>query len=285
MSRRRRNRNYIEHHENRDRWLVSYADFITLLFAFFVVMYSISSVNVGKYRALSESIHGAFETEGLKFSDSPLQKTSINSLPIQVGDPATSMIEPIKLTHLMHEDTQQEITSYTELLDEKYQLGLVASQFESVLDAFINDDLVDVKKNHLWLEIEIKSKMLFASGDTVLRDEARPVLKKISEVLREISNVVHVEGHTDNIPIETIEFPSNWDLSAARAVSVVREFVLDGIDPVRLAAVGYGENHPVADNKLEEGRSKNRRVTLVVMSSSLTRHAMKADKQSTTIAE
>ena len=271
MSRRRRK--YIEHKINHDRWLVSYADFITLLFAFFVVMYSISSVNVGKYRALSESIHGAFEYQDSKPTDSSPLDSHDTALPIQIGEQPTSLVEPINLTHLMHEEKRQEKTIATELRAERVQLEEIASQFETVLDAFITDDLVEINKNDLWLEIDIKSEMLFASGDTVLRGKAGAVLKKISEVLHDMTNVIHVEGHTDNIPINTIEFPSNWDLSSARAVSVVRELVTDGISPTRLAAVGYGDNQPVADNKLEEGRNKNRRVTLVIISKSLARHA------------
>jgi chemotaxis protein MotB len=114
--------------------------------------------------------------------------------------------------------------------------------------------------------------LLFLSGEAELSPRALPVLKKIAEVLKPLPNAINIEGHTDNIPIDTVEFPSNWDLSSARASSVVQEFVKVGINPVRLSAIGYGEFHPVGDNKLAEGRFKNRRVVLVLMSQAFSRY-------------
>lgn len=147
------------------------------------------------------------------------------------------------------------------------------------MEPFIEKELVEVKKTDLWVEIEIKSEMLFESGEAALQLKASPVLRKIAEVLRRTTNVIRVEGHTDNVPIDTIEFPSNWDLSAARAASVVRELVDSGIDPARLVAVGYGEYHPLADNKSGEGRFKNRRVALVLISKSLARYGVKDNER------
>ncbi|SHE23624.1 flagellar motor protein MotD [methanotrophic endosymbiont of Bathymodiolus puteoserpentis (Logatchev)] len=282
----RRRKRHIEPPEDHNRWLISYADFITLLFAFFVVMYAISSVNVGKYRVLSDSMIEAFERKGAKQSTSELTDgEGDSSQPISLGEPATSAIEPVVLDHFITAEELRDVEISEEVLEERRRLGRIAEQFASALESFIDDDLVEVKKNDLWVEIEIKSGLLFASGDAALQSKAAPVLKKISEVLQTTSNIIYVEGHTDNIPIETIEFPSNWDLSSARAVSVARELVNDGINPARLAAVGYGDNHPVADNKTAEGRFKNRRVTLVLISNSLARYGGKNNAQIKEVAE
>lgn len=282
----RRRKRHIEPPEDHNRWLISYADFITLLFAFFVVMYAISSVNVGKYRVLSDSMIEAFERKGAKQSTSELTDgEGDSSQPISLGEPATSAIEPVVLDHFITAEELRDVEISEEVLEGRRRLGRIAEQFASALESFIDDDLVEVKKNDLWVEIEIKSGLLFASGDAALQSKAAPVLKKISEVLQTTSNIIYVEGHTDNIPIETIEFPSNWDLSSARAVSVARELVNDGINPARLAAVGYGDNHPVADNKTAEGRFKNRRVTLVLISNSLARYGGKNNAQIKEVAE
>ncbi len=282
----RRRKKYIEPPEDHNRWLISYADFITLLFAFFVVMYAISSVNVGKYRVLSDSMSEAFERKGAKQSTSELtDESGDSSLPISLGEPATSIVKPIILDHFITAEELRDAEISEEVLEERRRLGRIADQFESALESFIDDDLVEVKKNDLWVEIEIKSEMLFASGDAALQANAMPVLKKISEVLQTTSNVIHVEGHTDNVPIKTIEFPSNWDLSSARAVSVVRELVYNGINPAGVAAVGYGDNHPIADNKSADGRFKNRRVTLVLISNSLARYGAKENARTSQIAQ
>lgn len=269
-SRRRSPRSAIpEDSEHHDRWLVSYADFITLLFAFFVVMYSISSINEGKYRVLAESIGTAFSKH------EPVALLARE--PIQIGDTPPRVLQPIALdpSALARED--QAIAEA--FRQERETLRQVSEQFTETLDSFIEQRLVEVKRTDYWLELEMKSGLLFESGKAELSPDALPVLRKIAEIIRETPNVLHVEGHTDNIPIRTVEFASNWELSAARAASVVREFIASGIAPERLAAVGYGEYHPVADNRFEEGRFKNRRVVLVLMSQALARYPLNAGER------
>ncbi len=131
-----------------------------------------------------------------------------------------------------------------------------------------------MNRHDFWVELEMNSELLFLSGEAELSRKAIPVLRKVAEVVREIPNVINIEGHTDDIPIDTVEFPSNWDLSSARATAVVREFVQNRIPPKRLSAIGYGEFHPVADNSTEEGRFKNRRVVLVLMSQAFAKYGM-----------
>lgn len=273
-------RKKIEEHVNHDRWLVSYADFITLLFAFFVVMYSISSVNEGKYRVLSDTL-------GAVFRDNP---RSLN--PIQVGklsrgqgelspepgasDPSENILElpPIELpiTPPIPEETIQTIDSISRLLDE-------------ALSDLIEDEDVIIKKGEDWLELEIKSKVLFESGDSRLGNSAIPVIGKVANILNTSANPIQVEGFTDNNPINTPKFPSNWELSAARAASVVHLLDRYGVKPSRMSAIGYGEFQPIADNSTEEGRQKNRRVVLVVLGKKESRRSLEVFGESSATSE
>ncbi len=286
----RHRRKILEDVNNHDRWMVSYADFITLLFAFFVVMYSISSVNEGKYQSLTRSLDTAFSHKNIQERvPDPVQveiETLFNTVqPIlpDVDEPAVTF-KPIPLNNpaetfkpiLLDKQTTAEIEKKRELsediLKERQQLNQVSDQLENALEPFINDDLVSVKRNDYWVELEMNSELLFLSGEAALSKKAQPVLRKIVEVINPLPNAINVEGHTDDVPIGTLKFPSNWDLSSARATSVVQAFVNEGINPTRLSAIGYGEFHPIGDNNIEEGRFKNRRVTLVLMSQAFSRY-------------
>ena len=283
-----------EEHENHERWLVSYADFITLLFAFFVVMYSISSVNEGKYRVLSDSMVAAFRD--------PVRSLS----PIQVGNPLRSpaqsksildhnkQIMEIFKVPLQRESAQQaedkksrmepqtmrDETVDEEELDEASQQ--LADSIEAAMADLVDDGLIDVRRDKRWIEVEIKSSILFNSGSSELSAKSVPVLRKLAEKIQPLDNVIHVEGFTDNIPINNFEFISNWELSASRAASVVHLFTRLGVDPQRMAAIGYGEFRPIAGNATAAGRAKNRRVVLVIMSGSDARISQRLDHLQTT---
>ncbi|GLX14346.1 flagellar motor protein MotD [Pseudomonas straminea] len=239
MARRRRH----EEHENHERWLVSYADFITLLFAFFVVMYSISSINEGKYKILSQTLTGVFNQPDRSIK------------PIPVGDERPRTTEPDR-SMVDEESSQQQIAAST--------LQNIADSIRDAFGGLLQSDQLKVRGNELWIEIELSSGLLFPSGDALPNDEAFEIIEKIAKILAPYGNPIHVEGFTDNQPIKTPQYPTNWELSAARAASIVRMLAMDGVDPSRLAAVGYGEFQPVADNATAEGRARNRRVVLVV---------------------
>ena len=259
----RRKKKELSDVDNHERWLVSYADFVTLLFAFFVVMYSISSVNEGKYRTLSDSLGDAFSKKNADTS-----KTQITAIqPIQVGTPPMAL-QAIELPNPTLEEVEKKHDLSEEILRERRNLIYASEQFVEVLEPFIDQELVSVKKHDFWIELEMNSELLFASGEAELSGKALPVLKKVSEIVRRMPNTLNVEGHTDNVPINTVAFPSNWELSSARATSVVRELVKDGIDPSRLSAIGY----PIADNTTEQGRFENRRVVIVLMSHAFARY-------------
>jgi len=253
----------IEEAEHHERWMVSYADFITLLFAFFVVMYSISSVNKGKYETFSESLDQAlFHSE----------KIVKEAEPIEIGVIPTR-VQPIELPDLMTV-TEQEHQLSEEIKQEKQRLDEVSDEFQRALQPFVESQLVGINKHEFWVELEMNSELLFASGKAELSGKALPVLQKVAEVVLAVPNVINVEGYTDDVPISTGLYPSNWDLSSARATTVVKELVKNGVPPARLSAVGYGEFHPIADNSVEEGRFKNRRVVLVLMSQAFARYGM-----------
>ncbi len=266
----RRRKKIIEEVQNHDRWLVSYADFITLLFAFFVVMYSISSVNTTKYENLSEALEEAFI---------PHENEKKTVEPIQTGVTPT-VVKPIILDNPTTEEAKKRQQLSEDILRERRLLTQVSDNLEEVLEPYIDKDLVAVKKHDFWVELEMNSELLFLSGEAELSEKAIPVLKKVAEVIRLLPNVVNVEGYTDDVPIDTVEFPSNWDLSSARAVSVVRELIKNHISPLRLSAVGYGEFHPIADNSTKAGRFKNRRVVLVLMSQAFARYGMNDEERS-----
>lgn len=256
-----------EEHVNHERWLISYADFITLLFAFFVVMYAVSSVNEGKYRVLSDTLEAAFDPAGT-FSE---EQRSMD--PIQIGEVARKdrdqNVQIEKEASSTQDDEppplRQDIID-TERLNQALEvIDTMADELEDALSPQIQSDLVNVKRNDLWLEIEIKSSLLFGSGSAKISRRAVPVLSEISQILKPFPNKIHVEGFTDNIPISNPVYPSNWELSAARAASVVRLLAGNGIDPSNMAAIGYGEFRPIADNNTREGRNQNRRVSLIVL--------------------
>jgi len=274
----------IEEHENHERWLVSYADFITLLFAFFVVMYSISSVNEGKYRVLSDSMVAAFRDPARSLE--PVQTGELIRSPMQseaMFDINKPIIEVFKLPLPappaepvgQEKSALRPKTEQDEGVDEAVQN--LADSIEASMADLVDDGLIQVRRDKRWIEIEIKSSILFASGSAGLSAASAPVLKELAEKLKPLDNVIHVEGFTDNVPIRNFEYLSNWELSAARAASVVHLFTRLGIHPKRLAAIGYGEFRPLASNDTAGGRARNRRVVLVIMSGSDARISQRAD--------
>lgn len=278
MARKRKARE--EEHENHERWLVSYADFITLLFAFFVVMYAISSVNEGKYRVLSNSLVAAFRDparslEPIQVGDlvrsptvderDPYPAPSSGSLPLAVeiapeepvtpaGDSAFEWPQPAE------ENPDRPVAAQEPLQD----LESIATLLLEGLQPLIDEELIELRREASWVEVEMKSSILFDSGSARLESDAVPVLAELARMFAEFGNPIRVEGFTDNVPIATLAFPSNWELSAARAASVVHLFSRLGVNPQRMSAVGYGEHRPVADNEDPEGRQRNRRVVIVI---------------------
>jgi chemotaxis protein MotB len=244
MSRRRKK---VEEHENHERWLVSYADFITLLFAFFVVMYAVSQVNEGKYRVLSDSISSAFRNIPGNASGAMMQVNPNAPMPMTL---------PFKRPQPPNIKTDVQREKNKELLRNK------AKELSDALAPLIQQGQVRVTEGAFGITVEINASVLFDSGEARLQLLAVRALTAVGQILASTDFPITVEGHTDNAPINTALFPSNWELSGARAASVVRLFIDTGVDPRRLTATGYAEQRPIADNATTEGRQRNRRVAI-----------------------
>ncbi|PSJ17344.1 flagellar motor protein MotD [Nitrosomonas supralitoralis] len=250
MIKRRKQRND-EPHENHERWLVSYSDFITLLFALFVVMYAVSSVNEGKYRVLSSSLVSAFKSNSPATSAS--QQTA-EFLPLK--NEYSNQANPIKLI--------DNFSSQKAIKQEKMK-GM-AKNILHALEPLVKDGQVRVTQNSLGITVEINASVLFSPGQAKLAESSNLSLQAVAHVIKGHEHEIHVEGHTDNLPINTENFPSNWELSSARASSVIRLFIEKGVDAHRLTAIGYGENRPMESNETFEGRKRNRRVSILILS-------------------
>ena len=257
-----RRKHHVDEAENTDRWMVSYADFITLLFAFFVVMYSMSSINEGKYRVLSDTMIDAFKT--------PPKSPE----PIQFGEPDKT-ITPLQ--NII--DKPEVIKLKPEQAVDNRQMERLADNIKSAMQPLIDKKLIKVDHDKLWVEVEMNTNILFPSGAAELSDQAYPILEELSEVLKGLPNHIDVEGHTDNLPISTQVYPSNWELSAARAASVVHLFTKNGVQPDRLSAIGFGEFRPIADNKSLSGRQRNRRVRVVILADKNARRMLEIERQ------
>jgi len=273
----------IEEHENHERWLVSYADFITLLFAFFVVMYSISSVNEGKYRVLSDSMVAAFHDPARSLEPVQVGELVRSAEPseeiLDINKPIIEVFKmPLPAEQLEQDKPEaQPETEQHEPEDVDETVRKLADSIEASMAELVDDGLIQVRRDKRWIEVEIKSSILFDSGSAGLSAQSAPVLQKLADKFKALDNVIHVEGFTDNVPINNFEYLSNWELSAARAASVVHLFTRLGIHPKRLAAIGYGEFRPVASNDTADGRARNRRVVLVIMSGSDARISQRLD--------
>ncbi|MCC4588555.1 flagellar motor protein MotD [Xanthomonas melonis] len=273
-----RRRKHHEEHGNHEAWAIPYADLMTLLLAFFVVMYAISSLNEGKYKVMAQALTSAFG--GSSNTASPVQIGKTQTLGadydrpsvIKAGAPMAATTGPTDATLLPSMAAQMRmpvsLRNQAQLARAQRQMDAVAAQLSKTLSPLIEKQLITIRRNDLWIEVEINSDILFGTGSATLAGAARDTLSTLASVLRDAPNGVRVEGYTDNQPIATAQFPSNWELSAARAASVVHLFADDGIAPQRLAMVGYGEFRARADNSTEAGRNANRRVVLIILADS-----------------
>lgn len=219
----------IEEHENVERWMVSYADFVTLLFCFFTAMYAISNVDTAKLGKFVRSMRFAFnaaEPNGRAFA-------VIEDIPI---------VTPV--------DTEMESVVRNEL-------GAAVSESKGG---------IEINRDKRGVVISVKDKFLFEAGYAKLREEARPLVDAVASAIKPLPNMIRIEGHTDNVPIRNNEFPSNWELSSQRAINVARYFMeRHKIHPGRISTAGYAEYRPVSSNDTPEGRAKNRRVDIVIL--------------------
>ena len=262
-----------EEHLNHEAWAIPYADLMTLLLAFFVVMYAVSVVNEGKFRVMSESIVEAFN--GSSHVIAPMPPTKVRphnvkpAIAAPAGQPGSSIVPiavPIPPHPVpMHGEGRGQHAGFKHATSQE-NLRDIADQVEKALKPLIDKQEVVVRRTPDWLEIEIRTDILFPSGVAELAPQASAVLRNLSSILAPFANPLRVEGYTDDVPIKTLLYPSNWELSAARAATVARLFSEHGVNPDRLGIIGWGQVRPLADNATAEGRNLNRRVLVVVLS-------------------
>lgn len=238
MARRRRE----EDPDNHERWMISYSDFLTLLFAFFVVMYATSSVNEGKYRVFGDSLSNAF-----------LNKPAV--------PPKVEQIPKVVEKKPVVSDAQKQ--RFEQQRREK--MKVIAQDILSVMSPLVKVGKVRVMQSNIGVTVEINASLLFKSGQAKLEPESVKALQAVAAVLKDDSHDIQVKGYTDDAPISTPNYPSNWELSSARASSVVRLFAESGVDPSRMLVEGYASNDPVDSNTTTEGRARNRRVTIMIL--------------------
>jgi chemotaxis protein MotB len=247
-------------HPNHERWLISYADFVTLLLATFVVMYAVSSINSSKFQEMAEAFSTAFmgkitqiqatgmaagHTAPFDYMPSPVH-TPIITRDVQVKN------LPPALTQAVERRAEQLQSAYQKLV--------------KLLGGMIREGKVRVSLQSLGVVIDINTVLLFDSGKAELTPQALGLVDEVAGVIKEMPYPIQVNGFTDNRPVHTEQFRSNWDLSAARAIAVVERLAADGIDPRTLVGAGYGEYHPVASNDTPDGMAANRRVSIVIVS-------------------
>lgn len=285
-----------EKHPNHERWVISYADFVTLLLATFVVMYAVSTINSSKFQEMAESFSTAFMGRTTNVNDTGFgaaNKGPFNFMPNPVHLPVISREVMVKEAPpaLRQEETkgdpnlknngqylpkggsptdtqqQQHADAIQDQLTERvHGLDEAFAQLSKSLAALIKKGEVNVSLQPLGVVIDVNETLLFHSGKADLTPDALPLIDQIAKILSDLHYQIQVNGFTDNVPIHNAQFDSNWDLSATRAISVVKRFVAAGIDPTLLVGAGFGEYHPVAPNNTADGKAANRRVSIVVVS-------------------
>lgn len=275
---------------NHERWAIPYGDLLTLLLAFFVVMYSISSVNAGKYRVLSNSLYAAFRGQPRTLD------------PIQVGHKRLGSGADIRISIVRQSILKNQPRAYLTPLPLARPSSLpapwpapqakpapppkpaaaaagdavlsrVRASVDRAMSELIKDRQVVVRRKPGRIEVQFRSDILFPSGSARLSAPAATAIRKLAGVLGRFPNPIRVEGFTDNVPIRTTQFFSNWELSAARAGSVVHVLQTEGVAPGRLAVIGFGDQRPIASNATAVGRRANRRVVVLILSMNLAKHA------------
>jgi chemotaxis protein MotB len=245
---------------NHERWIISYADFTTLLLATFVVMYAVSSVNSSKFQMMAEAFSTAFMGKEVPIQASGLaaaHKAPFDNMPTPVHTPIITRDPQVKN---LPPALRQHVERQAEKLNEAYQ------KLTALLAGMISKGEVRVSLQSLGVVIDINAVVLFDSAQADLTPGALKLIEQLAGILKSLDYRIQINGFTDNAQIHSAQFSSNWDLSAARAISVVKRFVLDGVNPLLLVGAGYGEYHPIAANDTAEGRAMNRRVSIVVVS-------------------
>jgi len=257
-----RGRRHEVEHDNVHRWLVSYADYMTLLFALFVVLYAMAMVNEEPFETITESIGRVFQADKdkpknrghgddiLPVNSSKTNKRRYGNSILDVAGPELVEGEPV-LSNVSDSQLGTNLTSLEE-------------ELHTALYDVIESGYAQLQIDGDWLEIELNSALLFPSGSASPTNSAKEILTVITEVIGESSNFIRVRGYTDNQPISTEVFSSNWELSVVRATEILKLLEELDLNPARMAIEGYGQYYPSADNLTSEGRAQNRKVVIAL---------------------
>ena len=259
--------------DNVHRWLVSYADYMTLLFALFVVLYAMALVNEKPFDKISESFSGIFQDEALSHKQRVVTDSLISSQnklnnqkkPVELDDE----LRQLKITQV---DISPILSSNVKGLLGN-DLSELETQLTNTLEKLLETNFVKLKINNGWLEIELSSGLLFPSGSSFVTTSAKVILSEIYSVIIDSNNFIRIRGYTDNQIINNEIFSSNWELSVFRATAILKELEIQGINPARMAIEGYGQYYPISDNETPDGRTKNRRVVIA-----LSKYGLQNDK-------
>jgi len=253
-----------EKHHNHERWLVSYADFVTLLFAFFVVLYASAQIDKRRVGQLAMAIQVAFQQMGI--FDASNTKPEVNNT------------EPMPFSNVQMVENTERVQAMGRLVNsprgelggspDRPDMQQVQKELEKALEAQIMKRTVAVTPTKEGIVVSLREAGFFDSGSATLRAGTESTLDDFAKVMAPLRIRIRIEGHTDNVPIHNGKYDSNWELSTARATELIRLFITKyGMAPARLSASGYAEFHPVASNDTAEGRTMNRRVDLVILNS------------------
>ncbi|MBP1931449.1 flagellar motor protein MotB [Ammoniphilus resinae] len=240
----RRRRREEQHDEGSERWLITYADMITLLMVFFIVLYSMSNIEKEKADSLIESMYNAFNHVSVFDTTSGGKEPTTEKMSMEAPVPSTMPTKPSPSEAAL-QGLKQKLQEYVN----EHDLNLV----------------IDLTENPKGVQLTLKDVILFDLGQANLKPDFLHTLDDIIGLLSVVDNPINIEGHTDNRPIRSGQFPSNWELSSARALAVLHHFEKKGISPERLQFTGYGEYHPVYPNDTAEHRQANRRVNIVIL--------------------
>ncbi|RHW76004.1 flagellar motor protein MotB [Colwellia sp. RSH04] len=261
MNRLRRRRHSLEH-DNVHRWLISYADYMTLLFALFVVLYAMAMVNEKPFESITESIGRVFQaddilTKNVGHGDDLLMVNSLQTKKRLYGNNILDVAGPELVSG------EQDLSNISDTVNGS-NLDSLEEELSTALYDIVESGYAQLQVDGDWLEIELNSGLLFPSGSSSPTNSAQAIIGVINDVIGNVSNFVRVRGYTDNQPINNEVYSSNWELSVHRATAILRLFEALELDPARMAIEGYGQYYPSADNTTAQGRARNRKVVVAI---------------------
>lgn len=251
-----------KHAEGLPDWFGTYSDMVTLLLTFFILLFSMASVDNVKFSEVAKSLSSSFSMVNLSSGDSILSNSGKSIFTVDFTN--SSKNKPEQKEKYIEQAEQMVVDAEQQIADKK--MDIAKEEIRQAIEAQGIEDKVQVIEEKDFILVRLDSEIFFDSGSAEIRPEGIPVLAALSEVLKGIDTDILISGHTDNVPINTLLYKTNWELSTARATTVVRYFVYDlNLDPTKFTATGNGEFQPIGDNGTADGRQQNRRIEIKIM--------------------